>query len=295
MAADNDLMHRFIFDDTDIRGEIVTLQDSLDELFARRSYPVFVQNILSEFVAAAALLSSTLKFDGLLTLQARGNGQLPLIMAEVDHNKRLRGIATVESEAEPATLSLPDLVGAGGTLAITIDPDQGNRYQGRRYQGIVPLDAPSLAECLEHYFMQSEQLPTRIWLASRDTSASGLLLQRLPQQTADEVTNANAWNNRVQLANTITADELIGLPHQQLLMRLFHEEGVRCFEPSTLQYHCSCSKQRSSRALQHLGQEDAEALVLEQGIITVDCQFCGYQYTYDQEDVKAIFSPKTWH
>ncbi|MGH1487116.1 MAG: Hsp33 family molecular chaperone HslO [Cellvibrionaceae bacterium] len=291
MPADNDLLHRFVFDNTDIRGEIVTLQDSINELFARQSYPLFIQSLMGEFISAAALLASTLKFDGLLTLQARGDGPVPLIMAEVDHNKRLRGIVKISDPDQPLLEdNLPMLIGKGGVLSITIDPDQGNRYQG-----IVPLDAPSLADCLEHYFEQSEQLPTRIWLTSDGNTASGLLLQRLPQQLASESSNAEAWENRVQLANTTTSEELLTLDHQHLLTRLFHEEGVRFYDPIEFAFGCSCSKQRSSHALQQLGHEDAEQLAREQGIITIDCQFCGFQYTYNQEDISAIFAPKTRH
>ena len=291
MPADNDLLHRFVFDDTDIRGEIVTLQDSIKTLFAPQSYPLLLRSLMGEFIRAAALLASTLKFDGLLTLQARGQGLVPLIMAEVDHNKRLRGIIKISDPDQPLPVNnLPTLMGKGSVLSITIDPDQGQRYQG-----IVPLDAPSLADCLEHYFEQSEQLPTRIWLTSDGNTASGLLLQRLPQQLASESSNTEAWENRVQLANTSTSEELLTLDHQQLLTRLFHEEGVRCYEPIKFAFGCSCSKQRSSRALQQLGQEDAEQLLREQGVITLDCQFCGFQYRYDQKDIAALFAPQTRH
>ncbi|MGH1440081.1 MAG: Hsp33 family molecular chaperone HslO [Cellvibrionaceae bacterium] len=289
MPNDNDLLHRFIFDNTDIRGEIITLETSLGEIQKGKTYPANIQPLLGEFMAAVALLSSTLKFDGLLTLQARGDGPAPLIMAEADHNKRLRGIIKTNDDVPMKGDDLPSLIGKG-VLSITIDPDQGNRYQG-----IVPLDAPSLSDCLEHYFEQSEQLPTRIWLVSNGDTASGLLLQQLPQQTADEQTNRAAWENRVQLANTITAEELLTLDHKHVLTRLFHEEGVRFYEPSEFAFGCSCSKQRSSRALQHLGKEDAEQLLLEQGIISVDCEFCGFQYTYDKQDLESLFAPKTQH
>jgi len=289
MPNDNDLLHRFIFDNTDIRGEIITLQDSIGEMQKGKVYPTHIQPLLGEFMAAVALLSSSLKFDGLLTLQARGDGPAPLIVAEANNNKKLRGIIKMNDDLPILGTDLPSLVGKG-VLSITIDPAKGNRYQG-----IVPLDRPSLADCLEHYFEQSEQLPTRLWLASDGKVASGLLLQQLPQQLNDQNTNKEAWTNRVQLANTITAEELLSLDHKHVLTRLFHEEGVRFFEPQAFSFDCSCSKQRSSGALQHLGQADAELLLLEQGIISVDCEFCGFQYTYDKQDLEAIFTPKTQH
>lgn len=284
MSESNDLLHRFIFDNTDIRGEIVTLTDSLAQMFQRQQYPGFIQDLLGEFMAAVALLSSTLKFDGRLILQAHGNGPLNMIVAEADHQQRLRGIAKLQEAGSISRADLPGLIG-DGALSITIDPDQGNRYQG-----IVPLDAPTLADCLEHYFMQSEQLPTKIWLAAEGNRAGGLLLQQLPQQIATHSVNADAWDNRIQLANTLTPNELMHLEHPRLLTRLFHEEGVRCLEPSTLKYSCSCSKQRSGMALKQLGKKDVEQLLLEQSIITIDCEFCGMQYTYNKADVNALFS-----
>ena len=288
MTVSDDLLHRFIFDNTDIRGEIVTLHSSLNGLFAQQHYPLTVKKLLGEFMAAAALLSSTLKFDGLLTLQARGDGPLSLIMAETNHNRQLRGIAKFQ-EPLPEFSNLPALIGKG-VLSIIIDPQQG-----KRYQGIVPLDGPNLADCLEHYFMQSEQLPTRLWLASDGTNAGGLLLQRLPQQVADSDTNQQVWENRIQLANTITAEELLHLDHMMVLKRLFHEEGVRYFEPAPVSFHCRCSWQRSAQMLTHLGEADALALAQENGGITVECDFCGQVYHYNEADVTDLFSPQTRH
>lgn len=299
--TDNDLLHKFIFDDTDIRGEIVTLNNSLDEMLASQSYPDSVKQLLGEFMAAVALLSSTLKFDGILTLQARGDGPLPLIMAEVSNsaansNKQLRCVAKLAAASNSGNANelllnngLPNLIGKG-ILSIIIDPTKGNRYQG-----IVPLEEPCLADCLQHYFAQSEQLPTRLWLASDGSRATGLMLQQLPQQEADIETNQQAWINRIQLANTITEDELLNLPHEQLLTRLFHEEGVRIFEPVGFDFSCSCSKERSSRALKHLGQVDADALLEEQGAIIINCEFCGFEYRYDADDIDALFGPDITH
>lgn len=301
MAIDNDLLHKFIFDNTDIRGEIVTLNKSLDEILINKNYPEPAQQLLGEFIAAVALLSSTLKFDGVLTLQARGDGPLPLIMAEasnkgMNQSKELRGIAKLTTPSNDEDINelisntgLPHLIGKG-VLSITLDPAKGNRYQG-----IVPLEEPCLADCLQHYFTQSEQLPTRLWLASDGKTATGLLLQQLPQQQASAEANQQAWNNRIQLANTITEDELLTLAHEQLLTRLFHEEGVRLFDPITLNFGCSCSKDRSSRALKHLGHADTKDLLTEQGCIIINCEFCGFEYRYDAADIDALFGPDITH
>jgi molecular chaperone Hsp33 len=299
--ADNDLLHNFIFDNTDIRGKIVTLNNSLHDMLASQTYPASVKQLLGEFMAAVALLSSTLKFDGVLTLQARGDGPLPLIMAEASNTKanptkQLRGIAKLAASADGDDINellsqsgMPNLIGKG-VLSIIIDPTKGNRYQG-----IVPLEEPCLADCLQHYFALSEQLPTRLWLASNGSTATGLMLQQLPQQESDAETNQQAWINRIQLANTITEEELLTLAHQQLLTRLFHEEGVRIFEPKGFNFACSCSKERSSRALKHLGLEDAKALLEEQSIILINCEFCGFEYRYDATDIDELFGPNITH
>ena len=289
----SDQIHRFIFDNTDIRGEIVTLQESLKAQQALLSLPKPVQILLGEFMAAATLMSSTLKFKGILTLQARGNGSVPTIMAEVRNNELLRGIATLSEDhtiEDDTQAFLPQLIGDKGILSITLDPDQGERYQG-----IVPLDAPSLAECIEHYFQQSEQLPTKIWLSSNANTASGLFIQMMPQQIADTDTNKDAWENRIQLANTITDKELLNLEHEQLLTRLFHEEGVRMFDPKALRFECSCSKARCSQALIQLGEAELHSIIEEQGAVHVNCQFCGFQYEYNKNDVVTLFAPPTTH
>lgn len=285
----NDCLHRFIFDDTDIRGEIVGLDKSLKEINDIHHYPAPIATLLGQFLAAASLLSSTLKFDGILTIQARGDGDLPLIMAEVSHQKKIRGIAQFNQEVTLTDRSLADLIGQG-VLSIIIDPNKGERYQG-----IVPLEKEHLAQCLEDYFQQSEQLPTRLWLTSNGQKASGLMLQRLPQQIASDEVNNDTWETQVHLASTTRDEELLELSHETLLTRLFHEIGVRVFDPAPIQFGCSCSKARSSKALKYLEQSELNAIIKEEGNITVDCHFCGYQYTYDQADIDALFAPEQRH
>ncbi|WP_049723200.1 Hsp33 family molecular chaperone HslO [Gilvimarinus polysaccharolyticus] len=288
----NDLLHRFIFDDCDIRGEVVTLGSSYQEILSHNDYPKVVQALLGEFVAAVALLSSTLKFDGVVTLQARGAGALSLVMAECSHHNEVRAIvrpaANGEIDADAATLS--DLLGEG-VLTITLDPAQGERYQG-----VVPLDADNVAGCLEHYFRQSEQLKTRFWLAADDSTASGLLLQALPQQlSASTEANAEQWRTTVALADTVSGEELLRIDHNQLLYRLFNEQPLRLFSPSEVRFACSCSRERSAEALKSLGQDDVEQLLIEKGEIEIDCQFCNQFYRYKAADIRALFGPGTLH
>jgi len=284
-----DQIRRFIFEGADIRGEVASLDQSMQEALRHQSLPAAVRCLLGEFLAAVSLLSATLKFNGVLTLQARGEGALPLVMAECRHNQSFRCIAhpregAVESEFDG---DFRDMMGPNAVLSITIDPDQGNRYQG-----IVPLDAPTLAGCLEHYFDQSEQLPTRFWLAASETQSTGLLLQALPRQIeADSQTNEALWENVTILAETVTTEEMLELDHETLLYRLFNEYQVRLFEAVPLQFACSCSRARCENTLLSLGEQEAMNILTEQGVISMDCQFCNQHYEFTEPDVLSLFNP----
>ncbi|WP_020207576.1 Hsp33 family molecular chaperone HslO [Gilvimarinus chinensis] len=288
----NDLLHRFIFDQCDIRGEIVTLEQSYQQVLDNNPYPTAVRELLGEFLAAVSLLSSTLKFDGVITLQARGEGAISLIMAECSHHNDVRAIVRPQpGQPMPESfISLPELL-SNGVLVITLDPAIGERYQG-----IVPLEADTLAGCLEHYFKQSEQLATRFWLAANERACGGLLIQALPLQVASsEDVNREQWETAIALADTVTADELLGIGHDQLLYRLFNEQPVRLFSPAALKFHCSCSEERSVEALQSLGRDEVEQLLVEKGVITIDCQFCNQVYRFDAAAVRALFGQSTLH
>ncbi|UTA48081.1 Hsp33 family molecular chaperone HslO [Simiduia sp. 21SJ11W-1] len=294
-AATADIMQRFLFEGSDIRGEQVTLAAAYREVLENNPAPAPVQQLLGEMLAAVALLSSTLKFDGIITLQAQGDGPVPLIMAECSRHKALRAIARQPVGGEfvlGADTSLAGLLGKG-VLAITIDPEKGERYQG-----IVPLDKPTLAECLDAYFAQSEQLATRLWLAADGKRAGGLLVQALPKQlVADEQANAEQWDTVVALAHTAKPDELLYLDHSQMLYRLFNELAVRLFDPQPLQFACTCSEQRSLNALAQLNRDELYEILTEQGHITIDCQFCNQQYRFDEPQIRAHLEdlPPTVH
>lgn len=287
--ASNDQLHRFIFDSSDIRGEVVTLNQALQDAVAHQRYPAAIKKLLGEFLTAAALLSRTLKFEGTLSLQARGEGDLPLIMAEVDHQRKIRCVAQLNQHQGLENRSLRSLLGKG-VLSIIIDPDKGERYQG-----IVSLEGENLSESLENYFLQSEQLPTRIWLSHDDNVAAGLLLQRLPQQVASKEENDDTWETQVHLASTVSDEELLTVDHSTLLTRLFHERGARMFDAEPVQFGCSCSQARANQTLSQLGQASLDQIIEEEGKITIDCHFCGHQYIYLEEDVRLLFAPDTQH
>lgn len=291
--TDNDVLHRFLFEHSDVRGEVVTLSDSYQEVLSNNDYPAPVQRLLGEFLAAASLLSSTLKFDGLISIQAKGSGPVAMIMAECSKHRDLRGIARLNPEVAMESLAeqnLQALLGEG-VIAITIEPEKGQRYQG-----LVPMEDDSLSGCLEHYFYQSEQLKTRLWFAADDRAVVGFLLQALPRQLhADEEENQDRWETLSALSDTLSPEEMLSLDHETLLHRLFHEQPLHLFEPASLRFFCSCSRERSAGALLALGQDDVELLLVERGNIDIDCQFCNRHYHFDAADVRALIGGATLH
>lgn len=288
LAGLDDCVSRFVFEENNVRGEVITLAHTLTTPLAQQNLPRPVADLLGEFFAATLLLAETLKFDGTLTLQARGDGPLPLIMAEATSDRTLRGIARPAEQLGSWPTTLRGMVGEG-ILTITMDP-----RRGQRYQGIVPLSEASLAECLDAYFALSEQLPSRFWLTAKGGRAAGLLLQALPP-TEQYPAREDDWETAIALTGTVTPEELLSLSHTELLRRLYHELPVRLFEPSPVRFACSCSPQRSLNALTALGREDALDLVHERGSIEMDCEFCGAHYSYDEADVLKLFGPGITH
>jgi molecular chaperone Hsp33 len=280
-APAGDQARRFLFEQADIRGESVQLDTAFSEILDIHQYAPGVSRLLGELLAAAVLLRSTLKFEGKLVLQARSQGQIPLLMAECTSTGELRGIAR---GADQATANHFDRLLGDGSLTITVDP-----AQGQRYQGIVPLAGDSLAHSLDAYFQQSEQLGTRLWLAADGQRARGLLLQQLPAQlTTDTLQRAQQWEHVCALAATIQSQELLELGTEQLLYRLYHEESLRLFAPTALAFHCSCSRERTLRALSAIEPAELENILDEQGSITMDCEFCNQQYHHHREDLKDL-------
>lgn len=272
---------RFLFEEADIRGEIVQLGACLNEITSIHQYAPGVNQLLGEFLAASVLLATTLKFDGRLVLQARSEGQIPLLMAECDNELNLRAIAR---GAQEATSDRFDQLLTGGQLAITIDPSNG-----KRYQGIAPLVEDSLAHSLDAYFRQSEQLGTRFWLACDGEHASGMLLQQLPAQRVEDSAQRNAqWEHVNALAATLRPEELLQLAAPEVVHRLYHEDPLRLFEPVPTRFRCNCSRERTLNALSALPREEIRELLEELGSITMDCEFCNQQYRFVEQDLAGI-------
>nr|WP_298251031.1 Hsp33 family molecular chaperone HslO [uncultured Halomonas sp.] len=289
-----DQIQRFLFDNTNVRGELVTLEQAYAEVLDRHDYPLAVNRLLGELLAAVALLTDTVKLDGTLSIEVRGGGALSLLMAESNPGGELRAIARLAEDAEGVAdeAGFRELIGEG-QIMITLDPREGHRYQG-----IVALDRDSLADCLADYFAQSEQLPTRLWLAADGQRAGGLLLQRMPDESRNQ--DVDAWERTVHLAATVKEDELLQLAPEELLQRLYHEETVRVFDPKALYFGCTCSRERIADALVGLGAQELRDVLAEQGGIETQCHFCHTRYAFSVEDVEALLAganepPATLH
>ena len=306
-----DELHKFIFEGLPVRGMLVRLGPSWQEALRRRetrgAYPPAVRSMLGEMAAAATLMQANIKFDGALILQVFGDGPVKLAVAEVLPDLSFRATATVLGEVS-ADAGLSDMlnVHGQGRCAITLDP-QDKSGGAQPYQGVVGLrgDAgeplQSLAEVLEHYMLQSEQLDTRLLLAASDRGAAGLLIQRLPvegegnlerQQREDEIGLNEAFNRIALLTATLTREELLDLDADTLLRRLYWEEDLRRFPPLLPHFACRCSRLRVRRMLLGLGADEVHGIVAERGEVEIGCEFCGLQYRFDAVDVGELFTPE---
>lgn len=282
---DGDALRRFMFQDFPVRGEHVRLEESWRAVLARQDYPPAVRAVLGEAMAAAVLLASTLKFDGVLTLQIQGEGPLHLLVAQCGSDLMVRGLAKWKGE-DPRG-SLAELTGSG-RLAITIE----RRKKSERYQGIVLADTDTLATCLEAYFAQSEQLPTRIWLAADGCSAAGMLLQQLPGKATDRP-DPDGWRRAGILADTLGGNELLALDAAALLRRLFYEEDLRLADRRDVLFRCSCTRQRVESAMRLLGRDELAGLLAAEGKIEVRCEFCNEAYSLDTVDVEKLLTDES--
>jgi molecular chaperone Hsp33 len=297
---DRDSLHRFIFEHYPIRGHLVHLDASWRALIEHRDYPEAIRTTLGEAVVASLLLAATIKFEGVLSLQLQGAGPVRLLLAQCTSGLGVRGLARYREEPDSgtATGSVVDLIGAGN-LTVTLESDDGSQ----RYQGIVPITGERLADSLQIYFENSEQLPTRLWLYADEHGAAGMLLQRLPgagnaapgaptagASVADPATIDDAWR-RVQLIGaTLTRDELRTLADAQILRRLFNEDDLRLFEPAPVYFRCRCSRERVSGMLQGLGETETRSILTDRGEVEVRCDFCNRAYVFDAVDVAQLFN-----
>ena len=308
-------VHKFLFDGLPVRGTLVRLTDSWQEILQRRAansttgaYPALVSQMLGELTAAAVLMQSSIKFNGSLTLQIAGDGPVKLAVAEVQPDLSLRATATVMGEVKTdSTLSKMINVNNKGRCAVTLDPK--DKFPGQQpYQGVVPLfddhrqPIEKLSNVIEHYMLQSDQLDTTMVLAANDTVAAGLLIQRIPMQgegnlagsmvskrNEDEIGLNEHYNRLAVFAASLKQDELLNLNPNEILHRLFWEEAVIRYEPMPAKFACTCSRERVSNMILSLGQAEVEEILAERGDVEVSCEFCGQQQRFDPVDAAQIF------
>ncbi|KAF1711280.1 heat-shock protein Hsp33 [Pseudoxanthomonas kalamensis DSM 18571] len=279
----SDALTRFLLPAAGVRGVHVRLQDPWQQVLSHGDYPASVASLLGEATAAAALFTGHVKVDGRLSVQLRGSGDLRTLFAECTAQGTLRGIARWEEGTTPSR----DLarLGEDAVLAITIENPGLDPREPQRYQSLVSLQAPSLAEAFEDYFRQSEQLPTRLLLAATEHEAAGLMLQKLPGDEGDE----DGWNRAGALFDTLAEPELLDTSAETLLVRLFHEEQVQLLGTRPLAFACSCSRERVAAMLQSLGSEEAHA-ALQDDTVRVKCEFCGHDYLFGRAGIDELFS-----
>ena len=302
----SDTLHKFLFDAgsstrSPVRGEIVSLAATWRQIKERHDYPEPVLKMLGELVAASALLSANLKFNGALIMQIHGDGPVRLLVVECNADLTVRATVKLSSNqpiADDATFT--DLVNAGGEgrFAITLDPR--DRSQGQQpYQGIVPLEGDTVAAALEGYMRRSEQLHTQLWLAADGEHANGLLLQKLPLEGGgtstvfdpDAETRAEeVWERAITFANTLERDELLGVDPPTLMRRLFWEETLAVYDPVPCAFRCSCTRERVAAMLVSLGEREVDDTLAEMGGIHVDCEFCNKSYDFDRVDCAQLFA-----
>lgn len=285
----SDLRQRFFIEDSPVRGEVVHLEEALQTILKQRDYVPAVQVLMGEMLCATALLASTLKIKGRISLQIQASGTFKWAMAECNHLGEVRALADYEQDprflsAEDSSTVLKSLVSP--VLFINIEPEFGERYQG-----IVPLDKGNLAECLIQYYDLSAQIPTRIVLASNAERAGGLLIQLLPRNSEEEQqrVDEDLWPRVTMLTETLKAEELTDLEVNEILYRLYNEEQVRLPEVEALRFGCTCSKERCANALIQIGVSAVRETLEYQNPITMDCQFCSTQYSFSAEEALGLF------
>ena len=283
MSTQPDILHRYLFDDLHVRGELVQLTDTYQNIIAAHDYPAGVRQLLGELVAATCLLTATLKLEGEIAVQLQGDGPIGYLAVNGGHDQKMRGIAKLKEETSAE--GLQNLVGKG-TMVITIRPDRGEAYQG-----VVALEQSTIADCLSHYFKVSEQIPTMIWLYHNDETqqVAGSLVQLLPDGD-DKEKQQNDFEHLCQLTNTLKAEEIFTLDAETLLFRLYNQEKVRLFDPQVVQYQCSCSEEKCMNAISQIQPNEIKSILEEQGNISMTCDYCLTTYAFYAKQLEHLLN-----
>ncbi|HEY9348984.1 MAG TPA: Hsp33 family molecular chaperone HslO [Inquilinus sp.] len=288
----DDLILPFQIEASGLRGRLVRFGPLLDEILGRHAYPEPVAHLLAETVVLTALLASALKYEGVFTLQAKGDGPVRLVVADVTTDGAVRANAMFdEARLTGTATTVPALLGKGH-LAFTVDQGQDTE----RYQGIVDLSGETLWECAQHYFRQSEQLQAGLRSAVRHGEngwrGGGIMLQRLPDPEKQVPTDReDDWRRAMVLLGSATDDELTqpALSGEALLFRLYNEDGVRVFPSQPMRFSCRCSRERVASMLKSMPKAEIESLAVD-GRVEVACEFCNTRYDFDRDQLAALYA-----
>lgn len=281
MHTPKDTIQGFIFEDKDIRGQIVYLSQSLNDILGPHHYPAPIQQLLTEAILSAVLMSATIKFKGQLTLQFQSKEVLQLLLVKCSDDFKIRALAQFDDAINEKTLT--DCLN-NGQLVVTIEADKNNKP----YQSIVPIKG-GIKNSLEYYFLQSEQLPTYFYFALSDCEACGLLLQALPCTPDKAETAQENWNEIKTLADTLSAKECLTLKNENLIFRLYHESRVRLFPHKAVSFFCPCSRSRMLEAVKIMGEENVNDVFKTNKNIDVTCEFCLEYYSFSKYDTDYLF------
>jgi molecular chaperone Hsp33 len=275
-----DSLQRFLFEHAPIRGEIVHIQKTYQDIIGQHDYPPMVRHLLGEALVSCLLLASSIQFEGSLNVQFQGDSRLMLLIVQCDNHLNVRAYAKYQEH-----LDAQDYINAfiKGQLVMTVNQDN----QTQIYQSSIPIQSTSMSENLMEYFAHSEQVPTKVWLAVNDEMAAGMLLQLMPGQ--DSLQREQFWEYAVQLGATISEKELLTLDNNTLLYRLYNETDIRIFESRTTHFQCRCTQDKMKQVITLLGEEDAKALLKEKERIEISCDFCNQKYFFDSIDVAMLF------
>lgn len=281
MEDNKDTLQRFIFSQSNVRGEIVHLAQSYQTIMQQHKYPQPLQRLLGEALVASVLLCATIKFKGQLTAQFQGDGPVTMLVAKCNHMNQIKGLAQWDHQAKNVDL---EHALVAGQLIVTIERDD----KVQPYQSIVPLKNLTIAKALEVYFEQSEQLATGLWITAGADKAAGMLLQGLPG--ADKASTENFWEHVTVLAATLRDEELITLDNAELLHRLYHQEDLKLFASRKVEFRCHCSLPRMQFAVISLGEKEAMQLLDKKREIYVTCEYCNKSYGFSREEVQKLFA-----
>ncbi|WP_369309376.1 Hsp33 family molecular chaperone HslO [Providencia rettgeri] len=277
-----DQLHRFLFEQHSVRGEMISVDKTFEHILENHDYPIAVKGLLGELLVATSLLTATLKFDGDITVQIQGDGPVKMAVINGNNLQQMRGVARVDGPVVAGS-TLKQMIG-NGFMVITITPKQGERYQG-----IVAIEGNSIEESIDAYFRQSEQLPTRLFIRVGEVdgkaSAGGMLLQVLP--AADD-TSHDFFDHLVQLTATIKGQELSTLGVKEVLYRLYHEEDITLYDPQSVEFRCTCSRERCESTLATLPKEDVISILHKDGKIDMECEYCGTHYVFIESDIEGL-------